>query len=89
MGSRGIIHDRTTDCQPFPWAGIHDDLETEGRFDSQATWVIDVLDLFFDMLSIGVCTSWHWQTSGRLVPKLNVCTLLVVGIRTAKQPRVL
>ena len=31
-----------------------DDFTTERSFDSQATWVIDVLGLFFDMLYMGV-----------------------------------
>ena len=33
--------------------------------------------LIFDMFSMGVYTSWHWQTSGRLVQELNVCTVLL------------
>ena len=32
------------------------DLTHELIFDSQATWVVEVLGLFFDMLSMGVCT---------------------------------
>ena len=46
------------------------DLTTERSFDSQATWVIDMLGLFFDMLSMDVCTIRHRQTSGRLVQEL-------------------
>ena len=30
---------------------------------------------FFDTLSIGVCTTRHWQMSGQLVQELNVCTV--------------
>ena len=30
---------------------------------------------FFGMLSMGVCTTRYWQTSGRLVQELNVCTV--------------
>ena len=52
-----------------------DDLKTERSFDSQATWIINVLGLFFDMLPIGVCTTGHLQTSGRLVQELNICTV--------------
>ena len=33
------------------------------------------LALFLDMLSVGVCTTSHWQTSGRLEQEWNVCTL--------------
>ena len=29
----------------------------------------------FDILSMAVCTTRHWQTSGRLVQELNVCTV--------------
>ena len=29
---------------------------------------------FFDLLSLVVCITRHWQTSGRLVQELNVCT---------------
>ena len=36
--------------------------------------VIDVHG-FFNMLSIGVCTTRHWQMSGRLVQELNACTV--------------
>ena len=37
------------------------DLTTVHSFDAQAMWVIGVLGLFFDMLSMGVvCTTRHW-----------------------------
>ena len=57
--------------------GCMNDLTTERSFDSQATCVIDAICLFFDMLSMGVCTTRHWQTSGRLVQELNVCTVYI------------
>ena len=31
--------------------------------------------LIFDSLSISVCTTRHWQTSGQQVQELNVCTV--------------
>ena len=58
----------------FPGYGCMDDLTTESSFNSQATCVIMSLIYFFDMLSLGVCTTRHWQTSGRLVQELKVCT---------------
>ena len=61
----------------FPWHGCMDGLITQRSFDSEAMWGIDVLGLFVDMLSMGVCTTTHWQTSGRLVQELNVCTVYV------------
>ena len=64
----------------FRWHGCIGDHTTKRSFDSQAMWdsraTIDVLGLFFDMLPIGVCTTGHWETSGRLVQELNVCTVL-------------
>ena len=53
-----------------------DDLRTERSFEWQA-WVIDMRGLYFDMLSMGFCTTRHWQTSGRLVQELNMCTVHV------------
>ena len=63
---------------PRHWS--KEDLPTERSFDSQATWVmiIDVLGLFFDMLSMVVCTTRLWQTSGRLVQYLNVCNVSIL-----------
>ena len=42
VGSLVIMHDRTPDCHPISWAVIPD-FTTDCNFDSQATWVIDVL----------------------------------------------
>ena len=36
-------------------------------YDLQATWVIAISGLYFDMLSVGVCAARHSQTSARLV----------------------
>ena len=36
------------------------------------------LTYLFDVLSMGVCTTRHWQTSGELVQELNVCTVCVM-----------
>ena len=33
--------------------------------------------LAFYILSIGVCTTRHWQTSGQLVQEINVCTVSI------------
>ena len=41
--------------------------------------VIDVLGLFFDMLSMGFRTTRQSQTSGRLVQEVNGCTVLVLA----------
>ena len=59
----------------FHGYGCMDDLTTELSFDSQGTWVIGVHSLYLDMLTTGVCTTRHWQTSGRLLQKLNICTV--------------
>ena len=52
------------------------DLTTERGVDPQATRVIDVLGLSFDILSMGLCTTRHCKTSGRLVQELNVCAVV-------------
>ena len=54
----------------FPGHGCMDNLTTERSFDLQATWFIGV-----DTLSMGVCTTRHWQTYGRLVQEVLVCTV--------------
>ena len=63
---------------------VMDDLTTELSFNSLDTWVIDVLDLFFYMLSMGVSTTRHWRTSGRLVQELNVCTVVNIFLIVVK-----
>ena len=65
-------------CHPVYWAWMWPqvpDPTTEHSIDLQAMWVIDVLGLFFDMLSMGECTTRHWQMSSRLVQELNDCTV--------------
>ena len=44
-----------------------DDLTIEGSIDSQLRVSPMCLAYFFDMLPMGVCTTGHRQTSGRLV----------------------
>ena len=53
----------TTHTQLPPTFLGMDDLTTDGSFNSQVPRVITVLDLFFDMSSMGVCTTRHLQTS--------------------------
>ena len=65
VGSPGIIHARTPGCHPyFRRHGCMDDLTTELALIHKATWIIDVLGLFVDMISTGLCTTRHWQASG-------------------------
>ena len=59
----------------FLWNGYIADLMNERSFDSQATRVINVYGLFSLHLSMAFYTTRHWQTSGRLVQKLNICTV--------------
>ena len=42
-------------------------------------WALVCLTYFIDMLSMGVCSTRHWQTCGRLVQELNVCSVPSVG----------
>ena len=78
VDSPGLIHVSSshTIATHFLGHGCMDDLTTERSFDLQATRVIGILGLFFDMFStMGVCTTRHCQTSGRPVQELNVCTV--------------
>ena len=68
----------TTACPiaiKFPGHGCMDDLTNERSFDLQAMWSIALLGLFLYLLAMGVCTTRHWQTSGRLVQESNVSTV--------------
>ena len=60
----------------FRGHGSMNDLTTDHSFDSQASWVIGVFGICVYMLSVGVCTFSHGQTSGRLLQELNVCTVI-------------
>ena len=46
----------------------------------QTIWTISVLSLSFDILSTGVCTTRHWQTSGQMVEEFNVCIVVWPGL---------
>ena len=76
-----LVH-YTTACPiatQFPWRGCMGDLTIEPSLGKQATWVIAVLDLSFDNLNVGVCTTRHCETSGGLVQKLSVNTVYHKG----------
>ena len=62
-----------------PGLGCMDDLRTKRSFDSQTIGSLVCLPYLFEILSMGVCTTRHKQTSGRLVQELNVCTVAVSG----------
>ena len=70
VGSPGMMHDRTF-------------LSKNPRMISQLNVVSNrklpgplvCLAYFIDVLSMDVCTTRHWQTSGRLVQELNDCTV--------------
>ena len=48
----------------FPVRGCIMTSRSQRSFDSEATWAIGVLGLFFDMQFMRVCAVRHWQTSG-------------------------
>ena len=59
----------------FPGHGLMDDITTERSFDSHAAWVIHVIGSSFEISSMGVYRTRHWQPSGRLVQEFNVGTI--------------
>ena len=44
------------------------------------------LTYVFDVFSMGVCTTGHLQTSGRLVQELNICTVCSRHLTTYSLP---
>ena len=64
-------HARSPPLEMDAWVS----LQLNVAFDLKAACVIDVLGIGFDMSSMGVRTTRHWQTSGRLVQELHVCTV--------------
>ena len=83
-GQLQTVHNTRPPARLPPFSKGMDDLTTGRSFDSQATCtqVIDMIGSFFEMLSMGVCTTRHWQTSSRLVQELNVCTVAVHACAT-------
>ena len=51
-------------------------------YSDQASPLMPLVDLAycFDMLSMGVGTTRHWQMSGQQVHELNVCTCIVLYV---------
>ena len=80
-GQSGHIIHNMLDCHQVSWEWMDIQMTTQLKvsFDLQATWVINVLGLFSDMLSMSVCTcrTMRWQTSGRLMQELHACILHV------------
>ena len=72
VGSPGIIHNR------IPGHGC-DHRSLTSQLNIALIRILfgslTCLAYFFDMLSMGVCATRHWQMSGRLVQELNVCTV--------------
>ena len=71
-----MVYDRKPDCHPVSraWMRSHvPDLTTERSFDLQVRWLFMCLAY---LLTCHVCTTRHWQKSGRLVQELNMCTVV-------------
>ena len=74
-----IIHDRFPIARKFPGHGCdHRSMTSKPKaaLISKLRGSLMCLAYFFDMLSMWMCTNRHWQTSGRLVQELNVCTVM-------------
>ena len=80
MASTGIIHDRTPYYHPVSWARMRQlTSQLNVALIRKLRGSLVCLAYFFDMLSMDVCTTRHWQTSGRLVQELNVCTVYALN----------
>ena len=74
VGSPGIIHDRTPDDPPVSWAWMTSQLNV--ALIRKPRGSLMCLADFSDMLSMGVFTTGHRQTSGRMVHEIDVYTVL-------------
>ena len=66
------MHDRMSDYHQVSWAWMTSQPNVALIRSLRGSLM---LGLFFDMLSIDVCTARHWQSSGWLVQELNICTV--------------
>ena len=66
------MHDRSPDCHP-----VYSQLKVASICKLHGSSMC--LAYFLEMLSVDVYTTSHWQTSGRLMQELNVCTVGVVS----------
>ena len=69
------VHDTRPHAQ-YAGHGCIDDLTIKPSCISQPIYGSLMYLAFFDMLSMGIYTRRHRQTSGRMVQELNVCTIL-------------
>ena len=80
VGSPGRIHDRTPDCHTFLLGmDARMTLQLNVALIRKLRGPLECLAYFLEMSSMVVCTTRHLQTSGRLVQKLNVCTVSCEG----------
>ena len=75
LGSPGTTQNRTPDCQPTPGIDAWMTSQLNVALNCKLSWSLMSLDYLFEKLSMGVCTTRHWQMSSRLVQELNVCTV--------------
>ena len=79
VGNPGIIHDRTPERPPsFLGMDAAMTLQLIAPLIRKLRGSPMCLAYSFDMMSLSVCTTRHWQTSSRLVQKLDVCTVHVL-----------
>ena len=75
----GIIRVHTSNCHPVSWVWINkcrSQLDV-GLIRKIRGFELVCLAYLFYIASMGVCTTYHWHTPGRLVQELNVCTVLL------------
>ena len=70
------IHDRTPDCHLISWAWMHGlPLQLKVALSRKLRESSMCFAYICDIISMGVSTTRHGQTSGRLVQELNVRTV--------------
>ena len=81
VSSPGRIDDRTPNCHLFSWAWINGlPLQLKVALSCKLCGSSMCFSYICDIISMGVSTTRHGQTSGRLVQELNVCTVVFGGM---------
>ena len=68
----------------FPGHGCMNDLQPNVTLIRKLRGSLMCLSNFIEMLSMGVCTTRQWQTSGQLVQEFNVCTVVTGSLQSVK-----
>ena len=82
FGSPGIMTTPRPIANQFPWHRCDHTSRTSLLNVPLIRWLCGSLMYLAYSLSMDVCTTGHWHTSGRLVQELNVCIVTYIYTNT-------